>query len=667
MIRNILPHSLPVRAGIAIVAITILWLTSTFSSGLLAWVSESDAKAVNVAGSLRMATYRINYLMEDEQIAGQITEQRNASGNTGSIAPSDKTTGLITDMESRLETLRTYQESRSNPQEAINQQLDRIDRQWQSYLKPALLAQDKAAFYSASLPYIDDVDDFVSQLQYRNEKRQNMQQMIQVISLILAIIIMLIGMSELRRNVLRPVQKLIDANKRFKQGKLDTSVKIYGYREFQDLGSSFNDMARTIASHQRSLETEVRVKTQHLVKANQALSLLYDFAQHLTTSQVSLHKLDSLIVDFGEILPYLDFTLCIQNEVLNNQDSIALHSNEMQELCSKLACEGCSIKNHIHTKSYPIAQQKTQFGELRVTPKPKDMVSAAVGESLFEEGALSSQRIQTVESRVSAVMEENHELIIALTNLISTALSMRKQRQQEHQLILFEERSTMARELHDSLAQSLSYLKIQVSMLEKHLGQLTAEELTIPATSNAAPVDKAPDIRQAIGQIKTGLNAAYQELRELLVTFRLTINNDSFDEALHEAANEFALRGHFAVSVDNKVMSLGLSAAEQVDLIQIAREALANVSRHAQAQNVTVSLGYDKDQTQIIMNIADDGIGIRDSGSVDQTQHHGLMIMKERAHNLGGTFTVKRNTPKGTLVTVVFSPDFFAKSSHKDA
>lgn len=204
-------------------------------------------------------------------------------------------------------------------------------------------------------------------------------------------------------------------------------------------------------------------------------------------------------------------------------------------------------------------------------------------------------------------------------------------------------------------------------MLEKHLGQLAGEELTIPATSNAALVDKAPGIRQAIGQIKTGLNAAYQELRELLVTFRLTINNDSFDEALHEAANEFALRGNFAVSVDNKVMSLGLSAAEQVDLIQIAREALANVSRHAQAQNVTVNLGYDKDHTQIIMSIADDGIGIRDSASVDQTQHHGLMIMKERAHNLGGTLAVTRNTPKGTLVTVVFSPDFFAKSSHKDA
>lgn len=84
------------------------------------------------------------------------------------------------------------------------------------------------------------------------------------------------------------------------------------------------------------------------------------------------------------------------------------------------------------------------------------------------------QRIQMTEAGsifpfVSAELDaQNDELIVALTNLISTALSLRKQRQQEHQLILFEERSTIARELHDSLAQSLSYLKIQVSVLERH-------------------------------------------------------------------------------------------------------------------------------------------------------------------------------------------------------
>jgi two-component system nitrate/nitrite sensor histidine kinase NarX len=247
---------------------------------------------------------------------------------------------------------------------------------------------------------------------------------------------------------------------------------------------------------------------------------------------------------------------------------------------------------------------------------------------------------------------QNNELIVALTNLISAALSLRKQRQQEHQLILLEERSTIARELHDSLAQSLSYLKIQVSVLERHLKNAGSESVQAPVYQN-------------IEQIKVGLGSAYQQLRDLLVTFRLTIDTDSFDEALHDAASEFALKGNFDIAVHNHIMTLNLSATEQIDLIQIAREALSNISRHAQAKRVEIHLGYEEDDKHIAMSIIDDGIGM--SGSVDQTQHHGLMIMKERAHNIGGELIVAENQPRGTIITVRFEPNFFDEDSNKEA
>ena len=237
--------------------------------------------------------------------------------------------------------------------------------------------------------------------------------------------------------------------------------------------------------------------------------------------------------------------------------------------------------------------------------------------------------------------------------LICTALSLRKQRQQEHQIILFEERSTIARELHDSLAQSLSYLKIQVSVLERHLKNKLSES-------------DAPAIYQNIEQIKVGLGSAYHQLRDLLVTFRLTIDNDNFDEALHEAASEFALKGGFKMTVNNDIMTLNLSAHVQIDLIQIAREALSNTSRHAKAQNVEIRLGYEDGDKHIRMSIIDDGIGMS-SGSVDQTQHHGLMIMKERASNIGGELIVADNKPNGTIITVRFEPNFFNKEGNKEA
>lgn len=674
-------QSLSLHAWGAILIIATLAVMSTLGSGALAWVARSDAEAINVAGSVRMATYRLNFqiatdfsddhpfspsLHVGQNSVGDKTNEQSAKQDKLDFA--NKTTAekidiLSRDMENRLEELQVYQLTSANRHVRINEQLKEIKEQWYQDLKPALLAQDKQGFYSVSSRYIEDVNDFVGELQYRNEQRQTWQQNLQILSLLLIAIIVLIGMRRLQKSVLLPIQQLIKANNQFKRGQTQTRVSIKGYREFEVLGSSFNDMAGTIETYQRSLESEVQIKTQHLVKANQVLSLFYDFSKSLTTSQVSLYQLDDLIADFSKALPHLEFTLCIQNKYITNKNAIVLHGEKMKELCKKLSCESCGIKNGEHTKSYPIVHQQETFGELRVRPKStlvmnRSFVTDGDDNADNHSNITPEQRIQMTEAGsifpfVSAELDaQNDELIVALTNLISTALSLRKQRQQEHQLILFEERSTIARELHDSLAQSLSYLKIQVSVLERHLKNVGSEPVQAPVYQN-------------IEQIKIGLGSAYQQLRDLLVTFRLTIDNDNFDEALRDAASEFASKGDFNMTVHNRIMTLNLSATEQIDLIQIAREALSNISRHAKAKNVEIQLAYEDGDKYIVMSIIDDGVGM--SGSVDKTQHHGLIIMKERAHNIGGEFIVTDNQPQGTIVTVRFAPNFFDEKYTQDA
>ena len=677
-------QSLTVHAWGAVIIIAILSLMSALGSGVLAWIARPDAEAINTAGSIRMATYRISFqiasgFLDNHPFSSSLNIGRNSVSDKENDLPvkqdkldfSNKSTAekidvLIKDMENRLAELQVYQLTSANKHVHINKQLDEIKEQWYQDLKPALLAQDKQGFYSVSASYIEDVNQFVGELQYRNEQRQTWQQNLQILSLILIAIIILIGMRRMRKSILLPIQQLIAANNQFKRGNTQTRVSIKGYREFEVLGNSFNDMASTIETYQRSLESEVQVKTQHLVKANQVLSLFYDFSKSLTTSQVSLYQLDALIADFGKTLPHLEFTLCIQNKYITSKNAIVLHGEKMKELCKKLNCDNCATKNGEHTKSYPIVHQQEEFGELRVRPKSALMMNYSfiaddgINDANNEtgHGIAPEQRINMTEAgsvfpfSSPELDAQNNELIVALTNLISTALSLRKQRQQEHQLILFEERSTIARELHDSLAQSLSYLKIQVSVLERHLKNVGSE-----------PV-KAP-IAQNIEQMKMGLGSAYQQLRDLLVTFRLTIDNDNFDEALHDAGSEFALKGGFKIKVNNDIMTLNLSVTEQINLIQIAREALSNISRHAKAHNVAIHLKYEDGDQYIVMSIIDDGVGM--SGGVDQTQHHGLMIMKERAHNIGGELIVTDNKLRGTIITVRFEPNFFDEESNKDA
>ena len=675
-------QSLALHAWGAIIIIAILSLMSALGSGALAWVAKSDAEAINTAGSIRMATYRINFQIatdfsDDHPFSPSLNIRQNDVSDTENKQSAkqdkldfanktnpEKIDILSRDMENRLEELQVYQLTSANRHVRINEQLNEIKEQWYQDLKPALLAQDKQGFYSVSSRYIEDVNHFVGELQYRNEQRQTWQQNLQILSLILIAIMILVGVRRMQKLVLLPIKQLITANNEFKRGKSQTRVSIKGYREFEVLGNSFNDMASTIETYQRSLESEVQIKTQHLVKANQVLSLFYDFSKSLTTSQVSLYRLDALIADFSKTLPHLEFTLCIQNKYITNKNSIVLHGDQMKELCKKLSCDSCITKNGEHTKTYPIVHQQEAFGELRVRPKSALVMNRSfIADDGINNNETSNyitpeQRIRMTEVRnifpfsSPELDAQNNELIVSLTNLISTALSLRKQRQQEHQLILFEERSTIARELHDSLAQSLSYLKIQVSVLERHLKNQMSES-------------EAPAIYQNIEQIKVGLGSAYRQLRDLLVTFRLTIDNDNFDEALHEAASEFALKGGFIIKVNNDIMTLNLSAHEQIDLIQIAREALSNISRHAQAQNVEIHLQYEEGDKHILMRIIDDGVGM--SGSVDQTQHHGLMIMKERAHNIGGELIVTDNKPRGTIVTVRFEPKFFDEENNQDA
>ena len=676
-------QSLALHAWGAIIIIAILSLMSALGSGALAWVAKSDAEAINTAGSIRMATYRINFQIatdfsDDHPFSPSLNIRQNDVSDTENKQSAkqdkldfanktnpEKIDILSRDMENRLEELQVYQLTSANRHVRINEQLNEIKEQWYQDLKPALLAQDKQGFYSVSSRYIEDVNHFVGELQYRNEQRQTWQQNLQILSLILIVIMVFIGMRRMQKLVLLPIKQLITANNEFKRGKSQTRVSIKGYREFEVLGNSFNDMASTIETYQRSLESEVQIKTQHLVKANQVLSLFYDFSKSLTTSQVSLYRLDALIADFSKTLPHLEFTLCIQNKYITNKNSIVLHGDQMKELCKKLSCDSCITKNGEHTKTYPIVHQQEAFGELRVRPKSALVMNRSfiaddgindnneTGNDITPEQRIRMTEAGSIFPFSSPELDaQNNELIVSLTNLISTALSLRKQRQQEHQLILFEERSTIARELHDSLAQSLSYLKIQVSVLERHLKNQMSEP-------------EAPAIYQNIEQIKVGLGSAYRQLRDLLVTFRLTIDNDNFDEALHEAASEFALKGGFIIKVNNDIMTLNLSAHEQIDLIQIAREALSNISRHAQAQNVEIHLQYEEGDKHILMRIIDDGVGM--SGSVDQTQHHGLMIMKERAHNIGGELIVTDNKPRGTIVTVRFEPKFFDEENDQDA
>lgn len=206
--------------------------------------------------------------------------------------------------------------------------------------------------------------------------------------------------------------------------------------------------------------------------------------------------------------------------------------------------------------------------------------------------------------------------------------------------VQYEERATIARELHDSIAQSLSYLKIQASRLQ-----------SLVNSDKTSPDSSLVQIDLAVQELRESISIAYRHLRELLTTFRLTMDGNSFARAIEDSIKEFEKRCSIVFEMDNRLPDGELTVAEEMQLLHIMREALSNVVRHSHGQYTKVTLLRDQD-SKIRMSIDDDGIGLGPAG--DRENHHGLIIMQERTRSIGGSLEMLERDPRGTRVLITF-------------
>jgi len=228
------------------------------------------------------------------------------------------------------------------------------------------------------------------------------------------------------------------------------------------------------------------------------------------------------------------------------------------------------------------------------------------------------------------------KLLESIGHHIGAALATTKRTDERRRIVLLEERSVIARELHDSLAQSLSYLKIQVTRLKSHLERESARERTA----------------EVVEELKVGLNNAYRQLRELLTTFRLRMDGRGLSAALRDTVDEFSERTEMDFRLHDQLRGHELDSSEQIHVLQVVREALTNVEHHAHARRVDVRLSIENGRLRVTVD--DDGVGISDGEP--PTHHYGLAIMRDRAATLGGTLKVSRRSEGGTRVELEFLP-----------
>jgi len=233
--------------------------------------------------------------------------------------------------------------------------------------------------------------------------------------------------------------------------------------------------------------------------------------------------------------------------------------------------------------------------------------------------------------------ETETQLVEVTAQLLSMIMGFQGREQEGRRVALLEERAAIARELHDSLAQSLSFMKIQISRLQSQSpGSMSFETM-----------------QNIVNELREGLDNAYRELRELLSTFRVHMDVRGLSFAIQAAIDEFTQRSNLNITLDNRLVNCRLTVNEEFHILHVIREALSNIVRHSGATTVNVALVFQPSGSMMV-TIDDDGIGY--SGKPEETGHYGQKIMKERAYSLGGEIAVLRRRKGGTRVRLVFTP-----------
>jgi len=192
-----------------------------------------------------------------------------------------------------------------------------------------------------------------------------------------------------------------------------------------------------------------------------------------------------------------------------------------------------------------------------------------------------------------------------------------------------DERQMLARELHDSIAQSLAFLKIQMQLLRKAMARSDTDAVAL-----------------TLNELDAGIKESYSDVRELLLHFRTTAHSEDMEPALRETLSKFELQSGLRASLSMHGEGLPLPSDVQIQVLHIVQESLSNVRKHAQASQVWVEV---QTHPHWQFSIRDNGCGFElEQGAPDAT-HVGLRIMRERAQKIGAQLAVQSD-PAGTRV-----------------
>ncbi|MCC7327506.1 MAG: type IV pili methyl-accepting chemotaxis transducer N-terminal domain-containing protein [Burkholderiales bacterium] len=613
------PRHWSLGSKLALIGIPFL-LLALLSIALTLWVSwklDGGAAAVNEAGRMRMQAYRMALAV--------------GTGETGALPK------YVEEFEGSLATLRHGDLERPlfvPWDDAVRQRFAAVERNWVQFHRnwTSTPSSDVSALRDDTAAFASGIDAFVASIERHMSRWTSLLHLLQLAMMVSAVVgaVLLLYMGYLF--VLEPVGHLKEATERLQRGDFGARVQRVTTDEFGSLAECFNDMAGNLQSMYRDLEARVAEKTSELEEKRERLEALYDVTA-LAAKAVTLKELANGFAErIGRVSRADGVALRWSDEA--NQRFLLLASEGLPE--SMADDEACVRSGQCYCGTLETAQEVrvVSIAAMRTTARRHcadagyaTLVSIPVRlhERLMGEVNLFYHAQVTMSPAERSLLEAlTAHLAGAMENLRLNALA--------REAAVAQERTFIARELHDSIAQSLAFLKIQVQLMRDALGSGDGER-----------------VQRVLEEIDTGVRESYGDVRELLLHFRTRVHGEDIGPALETTLRKFEHQSGLKATMQMQGHGMPLAPDLQVQVLHIVQEALSNVRKHAQAARVWLTVSQ---LPQWRFEVRDDGIGFMpDAGASDET-HVGLRIMAERAEKIGGTLDVVSTPGRGTSIVL---------------
>lgn len=449
----------------------------------------------------------------------------------------------------------------------------------------------------------------------------------------------------LRRQLLVPLVRLEDSVSRISQGEPGASEALNDAGVLAPMAGDIGSLNAELTELYEDMDSRVARQTMRLAQKTASLKILYDVA-------ASIHQangIEELLLPFLKVLKEMvagrAATVCLMVDgSLRLIGSIGLDDPSVQAP-GRVPLDLCLCGNAL-TPGHILCDQEARYcsriygrrvfrsDEIEVVRVPLEHRDELLGVyTIFVDRPGVSGR----EGIMDLLLTVGHHLGVAIAKQRSDAEARR--------LTIVEERNALAHELHDSLAQTLASLRFQVRMLSDALGDV--------------PIPDAA--RGDLARVRNGIDEAHTELRELLTSFRAPLNRQGLAVALESLTLRFGRETGVRVLFQNDYRNLELSATQELQLLRIVQECLANIRKHARAHTVRVLLTRESGgaadgasgETLVVL-VEDDGVGFQLPVAGDRAGDHiGLSIMEERARRIGAELRIESEPGEGTRVELM--------------